>query len=465
MDELTTLKEFRADVSGALAGDPAREQAMSTIRALIEKEAAATPIRSYHPRVRQPRWHKLVLPRRRLFVVALVAAAIAVILAVLPMRQSSPSLVGQALAAIGSGSVLHIVGEMPTGRQLLDLRSDQTKPVMQREEIWFDESRGVRRDVTRIGGTIIDDTFQSKEGGFTPHGIIYDCTWIAAHPTAATKARVSCNLSGDNGTTPHSVPRPKPTLDPGLAGFADSYRSALASGAAHEGGSGVIEGQAVDWLVFDTKQGSERVALDAATHKPILINGPNALKLRVTTIEAIDSAGGHFQKPTPDETPLRPSFGRATDQQTLPLSGAAIAAGYRDAVWAGSSVGGLPLASAVVQQLVGSYYHRARPSESGVGLQLQYGSLTANGHRDFTKPYLTVSEAPNPVLATAYMWPEYVGTDPRPGEFYFSPIAAGQTGSIGLAVGFTIINGHAISVQASSNELLLAAARALTAAK
>jgi hypothetical protein len=465
VDELTTLKEFRADVTGAVAGDPAREHAIAAIRALIEREAAATPVRSYHSRMQQLRRPKSVVLRRRLFVVALVSAAIAAILAVLPMRQSSPSLVGQALAAIGSGNVLHVIGEMPTGRQLLDLRSGQTKPVMQREEIWFDESRGLRRDVTWIGGTIVGDTFQSKEGGFTPHGIIYDCTWIAAHPTAATKARVSCNLSGNNGTTPHSVPRPKPTLDPGLASFADSYRSALASGAAHEGGSGVVDGNAVDWLVFDTKQGSERVALDAATHKPILIDGPNALRLRVTTIETIDSAGGRFQKPTPDETPLRPSFGKATDQQKLPLSGAAIAAAYRSAVWAGSSVDGLALASATVQQLVSSYYHHARPPESGVGLQLQYGSLTPNGHADFTKPYLTVSEAPKPVLATAYMWPEDAGIDPAPGQFYFSPIAAGQPGSIGLAVGFTIINGHAISVQASSNELLLAAARALTAAK
>jgi hypothetical protein len=64
----------------------------------------------------------------------------------------------------------------------------------------------------------------------------------------------------------------------------------------------------------------------------------------------------------------------------------------------------------------------------------------------------------------AYMWPQVGVISPPPGQLYFEPIA-GSTGSQGLAVGFTIIDGRAIAVQASSNELLFAAARALAPAR
>ncbi len=449
MDELQALKEFRDGIAGAPVGDPARERTMAAVRVLIERELADPP----RPARRSA--------RRRLLAVGLAAGVVTAALAVLPLRQSSPSLVGRALAAIGSGSVLHVVGEMPTGKQLLDLRTGATTPVVQQEEIWFDEDRGLRRDVTRIGGVIVDDTFQSQAGGWTPHGIVYDCTWIAAHPTEATKARVSCNPSGDNGTTPHVVPRPKPTLDPGLAGFADGYRSALASGAARDGGSGVLDGRAVDWLVFDTSEGPERVALDATTHKPILIDAPHRQQLRVTAIETTDSADGRFQRPAPDETPVLPSLGKSIDEQRLALDGAAIGAAAPAGVWAGSSVAGLPLASATVQRLVSSYYEHARPTQTGVGLQLDYGSLTADGRRDYTKPYVTVSEAPSPELAAAYMWGAIRGAPPAPGRLLYEPIPAASADSTALAVGFTVVGGRAVAIQASSNDLLLAAARAL----
>src|SRR4051794_15332363 len=114
MDELTILKAFRAETTGAGCDDAARERTMAAIRVLIEKETATVraPRARYAPaRRRVPR---IALSRRRLSVVALLAAVIAATVAVLPTRQSSPSLVGQALAAIGSGSVLHIIGETPS---------------------------------------------------------------------------------------------------------------------------------------------------------------------------------------------------------------------------------------------------------------------------------------------------------------------------------------------------------------
>jgi hypothetical protein len=455
MDELRVLKEFRAGTAPIPARDPARERTMAAIRALIEQEAAAR---------RMPK--RTGVSGRRFAAAVAVAAGVAALLSVLPIRQSNRSLVGDALAAIGSGSVLHVVAEQPTGRELLDLASGQATPIMQQEEIWFDDGAGLRRDITSIDGRIVDDTFTSPAGGFTPHGIVYDCTWIAAHPKQATKARVSCNLSGDNGTTPRDVPRPKPTLDPGLLGFVDGYRRALSSGAAHDGGAGTVDGRPVDWLVFTTSDGPERVALDTATHKPILLRGPGApQQLRITAIETMaDAAPGTFVKPSSDETPIVANFGRAADQQKLvDLSPAAISAAYPGTVWAGNEVNGLPLASATVQQLTTSY-PGTRPPDSGLGLQLQYGSLTPNGHRDFSKPYATISVAPGPDLAMAYMW-GFAGKailPPAPGQL-LTEISTG--GPNGLYVGFMSVNGKLVSIQASDEELLLAAARQVEVAR
>src|SRR3954466_14859878 len=115
MDELQTLKRFRADVAPAALDDPVRERTMVAIRTLIEQEMTAAQHAPSATRGAR------ILSRRRLGVVALIAAAIAVALAVIPTRRSSASLVGEALAAIGSGSVLHVRAEQPTGRELLDL--------------------------------------------------------------------------------------------------------------------------------------------------------------------------------------------------------------------------------------------------------------------------------------------------------------------------------------------------------
>lgn len=438
MDELQTLREFRSDVAGAADDDPARERTMLAIRELIERETPAAPRR---------RW------RRRLLVVALSAAAIAALVAVFPARDSGSSLVGRALAAVGDGGVLHVVGEVATGREILDLESGRTAPVMQQEEIWFDGDRGLRRDVTRIGSTITGDELETPEGGWTPGGVVYDCTWIAAHPVEATKARVSCNASGDNGTTPHVVLRPKPKLDPGLAGFADSYRSALASGAAHEDGTGTVGGHPVDWLVFATDEGPERVALDSGTHKPVLIDGPHGFQMSITAIETTDAGDGHFTKPIADEIPVEPNFSRNEDLQRVGLVASSIAAAYDGAVWAGAQIADLPLVTATLQRLSTSY--KDAPTVTGTGLQLQYGTLGANGRRDDTKPFVTISEAPNPTLAASYKWFAR-GWDPAPGQLYLESIGGS------MSIGLLRVDGLAVEIEASSEDLLTTAARALT---
>jgi hypothetical protein len=393
--------------------------------------------------------------RRRRVAPALAAAlavAMVVLLLVSPW-EGSPSLTERARAAIGSQPVLHVVAESPAGAQLIDLQSGDAAPVLQQEEIWYDAERGLRREVVRVGQTIVGETLETPQGGYTPGGIVYDCTWIAAHPVEATKAGVSCNASGDNGTTPSVIPRPKPTLDPGLAGFVDGYRQALADGSGQWAGTGLVDGQPVDWLVFRTRDGSERVALDQATHKPVLLKNDSGWSLRITTIETIPFTTSDFRRPTPDELPKQPSRGRSREEQTLPLDGIAIAAEVPAALWAGLTLAGLPLVMAEELALRTSFADGTEP-ETGTGLELEYGVLGANGRLDRSQPYALVHQAPSRVLAFANAWGFVRGDAPPPGKVYAPSMDGG-------VLGFTVRDGRYLTIEASSRDLLLAAARGL----
>jgi hypothetical protein len=398
----------------------------------------------------------------RLVPVAAALAAVVAIALIAPWARSGGSLSDLALAAIGSQPVLHVVAETeaPTGGQLIEIKTGDVQQISRRqqEEIWFDASKSLKRDTVRIGSTIIDDALETPRGGFTPGGIVYDCAWIAAHPIQATKARVSCNFSGDNGTTPYVVPRPKPTLNPGLAGFIDGYREAFASGQAREAGSGQLEGRPVDWLEFATTDGNERVALDHTSHKPVLLESDSGWRLRITSIETIPFAAADFRRPTADELPERAlaSFGRATDEESLPLERNAIANALPGAVWARASVDGLALAKAERQSLRTAFANDVRRPAIGTGLELEYGTLNASGRIDVSQPYLRIQAAPSRALAFGNMWGFVRGDDPPAGWLY-------TLGS--LPIGFMVVGGSYVTIQASSADLLLAAARALEPAR
>jgi hypothetical protein len=397
----------------------------------------------------------------RLVVLAAAVAAVVAISLIAPWTRSGRSLSDLALAAIGSQPVLHVISEMqgPTGGQLVDIKTGKVQQInlQQQEEIWYDAAKGLKRDTVRVGSTIIDDTLETPRGGYTPGGIVYDCAWIAAHPIQATKARVSCNFSWENGTTPHVVPRPKPTLNPGLAGFVDGYREALASGRARAAGSGQLDGRPVDWLKFQTADGNERVALDHATHKPVLLESDSGWRLRITSIETIPFAAADFRRPTADEVPERAltSIGRATDEESLPLERNAIANAVPAAVWAGSSVDGLALAKAERQSLRTTFANHLRLPATGTGLELEYGTLNASGRTDVSQPHLRIQAAPSRTLAFGNMWGFVRGDDPPAGWLYTS----------GPRIGFTVVDGAYVTIQASSADLLLAAARALESAR
>ena len=140
------------------------------------------------------------------FALAATVLVVGIALAVVAPWGGSGGFADRALAALGSGPVLHVVAHAqgPTGGRLVDLSTGATTAITQEMEmeIWYDHKQGLKHSVLRSGGRIVDDTLETPEGGYTPGGIVYDCAWIAAHPVEATKARVSCNANRNNGTTP-----------------------------------------------------------------------------------------------------------------------------------------------------------------------------------------------------------------------------------------------------------------------
>jgi hypothetical protein len=281
--------------------------------------------------------------RRRLGPASLAAAAAviaaAAALALIAPWQSAPSLVDRALAAVGDKPVLHVVIAPPADQwPLVDVESGRPIARTQQTAIWFDQSRDLKKTVTTLDGQVLDETLETDHGGFTRDGPIYTCAWIAAHPVEATKARVSCNASMENGTTPRHIPERPPTLDEALAGFVDRYRADLASGRAREAGRGRIDGRDVIWLELPESGGArwppERVAVDAVTYKPLRVVAGAALRFRVVTAETVAFAPSLFTKPEQIDAPPGGVGGSSKSRTDVsPQQGAAALGGT--AVWVG----------------------------------------------------------------------------------------------------------------------------------
>jgi hypothetical protein len=237
---------------------------------------------------------------------AVVVAGVALVaLAVVAPWTESPTLVDRALAAVGDRPVLHVVIERPAHvSELVRIGDGSPVPRVARSEIWFDVSRDLKKTIDAVDGAVVGETLESREGGFTRGGRVYTCAWIAAHPVEATEAGVSCNPSGENGTTPRVVPEKPPTLDEALAGFVDGYASALASGRAREDGSGTIGGRDVVWLALPAAaRDAQRVAIDASTYRPVLVETSDGqVSFRVRTIETIPFEQAYFSMPEREAT-------------------------------------------------------------------------------------------------------------------------------------------------------------------
>jgi hypothetical protein len=210
---------------------------------------------------------KAAAPQRRRFVVRCaiaVAAAIAAVAAVLAVPQShSGGLLGggvggakaailtRALAALGTGQIMHVVSEGPAGTSYVDLKTGKRTPAVLREELWTNRHGFRLHLVERVNGRVVAD--------FRP---------------------------GDRGFGSYAGFR-----DPAFLALWTGYRAALGNKYAPAvlGGRGTVDGRSVYWIRFPlwynqkcarpstrtfcrrpTRLAQTKVALDARTFKPIL---------------------------------------------------------------------------------------------------------------------------------------------------------------------------------------------------
>jgi hypothetical protein len=376
-----------------------------------------------------------------------------------PWSGGGPAFPGRALAALGSDPVLHVVTEQPAAFPYVDLATGARHRLFERQEIWYDRGRGYVHTITLApDGSLLDDELETPQGGWTTGGPVLDCTWIAAHPEQATKLRVSCNANGDNGTKPHDVPRPVPTVDPVLGAFLGGYRQALADGEATETGTGTIDGTQVIWLTFPYGQETESVALDASTYRPLFVrDAAGSRRYRIVSIETVDQSAANFQRPTPTEAGRQATGGEIVDRTQLPVDPAAALRALPGAVWLGSSFQNLPLAGIERDTLHTRYTGPDSTAETGVGLQLVYGATTSPGVPDRTQPLVQLWESDH--SQPAYWWGFLRGVVPPEGMF-------ASLGSVGPppfgATGFLVHGGIYVTVMASTPQLALEAARALS---
>lgn len=421
--------------------------------------------------------------RRRLPITRFVVAAVVLVLAVAvalvsPWQGRSSGFVERALAAIGDGQVIHVVsvGDQ-TGQDVVDLQSGRERLVSTQTEVWFDSARGLERTVTSIDGRITDEELQTPQGAWTQSGRVYTCAWIAAHPVEATKARVSCNASGDNGTTPRQIPEPLPSLDPALAGFVGGYRDALANGTAQRDGSGSVDGRPVEWLRFEeTDQPPagqpaqsivERVAVDSQTLKPILvdriIDGNQVGETRITLIETLSSQSVDFSRPT--QAPPEPTATSVTSQSDVTPAQAATAFSGR-LLWDRPTLDTLPLTSTTLQQIVTSYGSAsALPDQHSQGVELTYGGpIDGTAAAD----YVRLQESLQPQMLYRFAGPER--QPPPRGSMLISTsqvmtTAPGSTQAVptGATLWYGLLqqDGFYLSIEATSHTLLLDAAQML----
>jgi hypothetical protein len=355
--------------------------------------------------------------------VAAAVCAVAAAVLLLAATSVQPSLVDRALAAVGDEPVVHVVTRqtVPSPTTLVELSTGRriTASLVIRTEIWFDQERALEHTMTRVTGEPTQDVLFTPQGVTSESGPVWTCARIAAHPVEATRARVSCNFSGENGTRPRHVPEPPPTVDPALVGFVDGYRQALATGAARKIGEGTVRGRHVFWLEFrlpdpDTNPGDprvdwrERVAVDSNTYRPLVIvpvaDGAAGSGYDVLEIGTVARADADFSKPklVPPQGPTSIDL-RVTD--TIDLAKASEVLGTR-AFWPGPAIGGLKLVAVQRQEVTTGYWReRGVPPRVTPVVTLIYGGVE---RKHATQGSVEITESTVPF---AVWWPD---TKPMP---------------------------------------------------
>lgn len=342
---------------------------------------------------------RLLRRRRRtplVSVAALIAAGAAVALLLISPWAGGPSVVQQALAAVGDQPVLHVVVAEPLGGgALIELNSGRPIPRSLKTEIWFDSQRDLKKTVFTLDGELVDEQLETETGGWSRSGPIYTCAWIARHPLEASRAGVSCQAGGTGPAG--TLPEQSPTLDPALAEFVDQYRSALASGKAVASGNGKVDGRDVVWLEFATGSALRRVAVDALTYRPVAAEANDGtVRFRVLTAETLPYQQGFFTKPERLSTQTGGSI--VSEAAVDPERAAAILAGR--ALWLGPEWRGLKLISVTRQERTIAY---GPGTEAGraTAIKLSYAPAADAGAADL-RSTVEIYEATSCLVSTGW---------------------------------------------------------------
>jgi hypothetical protein len=396
--------------------------------------------------VRARRSTRSYLARRLVPVVALAATAFVFVM-IAPWQHgrsfTSSAVAERALVALGDGPVLHVVmnvEEYPAS--YVDLASGEKRPVyFGTEEIWYDSERHFTHLKVDDESNPADQIWEELQ---TPNG-----TW-----------------SLDYARTEDAPP----LLDPALGGFLDGYRSALENGDAKVTGAGTVDGRDVTWIEFDTKQRDlpyvERVAVDNASSLPIRLETASTIdtdpvrklhrNYEILSIETTPAGSGDFSKP--EKNPF-PSYRLGRDQVTSIAPGDAAQA-LPGALWTGRSISGLQLSSVFRAELV--WRNLSDPESTrpiGTGIELRYG----DGSPGQGVLWADASNGTGVVGVGAHG--SYIVL--QEAQANLSSFKAPPAGSIGVldsepVIGWLVKDGTNVLITASSRDLLLATARALT---
>jgi hypothetical protein len=365
---------------------------------------------------RRLRW----LPRAGLATAALAAVAAFALAA--PFGSDSGGLrLDRALAAFGTGPVVHAVIEHPSGSVVVDLETGRERSLMQATEYWWDEERRTLRVRLTIDGAFLTDLVESPEGSWSDLG-----DW------------------GGN---------PEAELDPALAGFADRYRAALRDGTAREVSRETIDGR--DLVILRIArgggQGSQEVAVDAEDYRPRMLRWRRPDEsvgtwTAVTLIETLPRNPALFAPPERSEP--RPMTQASLRERRLTRAEAATSLDGR-ALWAGAEIDGVDLAQIHLTNVKLGW--RDKAATQGQGLELVYGNPRAR--RDGSEPWLVLVEARSAAEAG---FSGAMGGPPVPAE-----------GDLHLKGGDVFWwgelqrNGVFVAVRGRSRELVIEAAKAL----
>jgi hypothetical protein len=246
--------------------------------------------------------------------VAVVVLGVAVFALAWPLADERPGgVLDRALAAVGDGPVLHVVLRGEWGGSLVDLQSGGRTPVHGERELWYDAERGRVHEVTLFGGAVE-----------------HESVWSVGEPERQV---------------------------PELVALLRDYRRVLAAGTARVAGHDVVDEVPVYWITVrrellpDAADGKDHafaheVAVSRETYEPVALRttrdgkpGPMTGE-RVLSLETLPAGEGDF---TADPRNNLDGVAYTEGREPLRRDEAARVLG-RKPLWLGDAHAGLPLA-------------------------------------------------------------------------------------------------------------------------